>query len=78
MLQGDLKLEVNLGAVTLCCVVAFINMQNAMNCVSLEWGNNCGSPLEGQKKGFAFKKRYVLAERCNHIPNSVTEISAKK
>lgn len=37
-LLQDLKLEVSLGAVTLCCAVPSINMQNAVRCVSPEWG----------------------------------------
>lgn len=73
LLQGDLKLEVSFGAVTLCCVVSFINKQNAINCASLEGGGNVWYAVRGTKEGLYFCKHLML-ERCNPIPNSVPEI----
>lgn len=47
MLQGDLKLEVSFGAVSLCCVVPFINKRNTINCASLE---KEGQPEVGRER----------------------------
>lgn len=55
MLQ-DLKLEVSLGAVTLCSAVSVINIQNAVKCVSSAWGECMVGCKRDKGRALFFKK----------------------